>query len=753
MAATTTSAATTLSEILNNNNSTEDACDGLIIPYFGETNFGYFLIYAIVLAWLFVGIAISADYFMQAVEYITSSKKHIVRGDQVVTIHIWNATVANLTLMALGSSAPEILLSIVEVIGGGFQSGELGPGTIVGSAAFNMLIIVAVCVNINKTRRIKELYVFYCTTFFSVIAYVWLYLMVSVISPDEIEVWEGVVTVLFFPLLVGMAWMFDQKLRPQDRVASELRNLMLQLSTTPDKRQDLARAETHMEQEWVNMPVNRGERLKYRYRLAHALEQVNRTDPNLPAEEKYLRANAIVHRKLRNVDKLDEGQQQAALGLPGLALAGGEEAGAGQVGFLDSHIAVHKSSGKATLRVGRRVPSGESYDIMVKYKTVPGTAFPDIHYVHKEGVVMLPGSEKESVKYIDIELFQDTPNNRDKEFSVQLESATGERMNWLQRSITINVHQRPEADSLYDAIYLRWCSIYEQLTEDEEADTPYLEQIRCSLRVDGGGDDDDDDDDDEEEEDEDEQAGGDTGAGMKLATYTNDSDSDDDDTRYILHEDGYLIDETQTTDAKHSWGELALFSVMVLWNFPLAVLTPPAIHFGGWACFGMSLMYIGFFTALVADIATGLGCTVGLEDTVTAISFVALGTSVPDIFASKIAAEKQPYADDAVGNVTGSNAVNVFLGVGLAWLLGASYQSAQNHKFMVPAGALGFSVVVFCVFAVLWFAVILARRKFLGAELGGPRKWKRATVALFVGMWILYVLLSALVAYGHLPSF
>ena len=60
------------------------------------------------------------------------------------TITVWNATVANLTLMALGSSAPEILLSCIEIATSGFYAGELGPSTIVGSAAFNMLIISAV---------------------------------------------------------------------------------------------------------------------------------------------------------------------------------------------------------------------------------------------------------------------------------------------------------------------------------------------------------------------------------------------------------------------------------------------------------------------------------------------------------------------------------------------------------------------------------------------------------------------------------
>ena len=49
--------------------------------------------------------------------------------------------------MALGSSAPEILLAIIETISSlGECPGELGPSTIVGSAAFNLLMISAVSI-------------------------------------------------------------------------------------------------------------------------------------------------------------------------------------------------------------------------------------------------------------------------------------------------------------------------------------------------------------------------------------------------------------------------------------------------------------------------------------------------------------------------------------------------------------------------------------------------------------------------------
>ena len=63
-----------------------------------------------------------------------------------VEVRVWNETVANLTLMALGSAAPDILLSIVEMIGNDFDVGDLGPGAIVGSSAFNLIINLAVCI-------------------------------------------------------------------------------------------------------------------------------------------------------------------------------------------------------------------------------------------------------------------------------------------------------------------------------------------------------------------------------------------------------------------------------------------------------------------------------------------------------------------------------------------------------------------------------------------------------------------------------
>ena len=132
----------------------KDKCHkGLLLPLFLEVTWpkeARAVLYFIGLCFSFLGVSIVADVFMCAIEKITSKTKQIHvagqdgdkdEGPEVIEVPVWNGTVANLTLMALGSSAPEILLSVIEIVGNNFTAGELGPGTIVGSAAFNLLCI------------------------------------------------------------------------------------------------------------------------------------------------------------------------------------------------------------------------------------------------------------------------------------------------------------------------------------------------------------------------------------------------------------------------------------------------------------------------------------------------------------------------------------------------------------------------------------------------------------------------------------
>ena len=117
--------------------------DGLLIPIWkpydnlsGGDRFGRGVLYILLMVWLFIGVSIVSDRFMESIEMITAQEKEVTLKDpktgknQIIIVKVWNETVANLTLMALGSSAPEIMLSVIEIWAKGFQvSRNRVPGT------------------------------------------------------------------------------------------------------------------------------------------------------------------------------------------------------------------------------------------------------------------------------------------------------------------------------------------------------------------------------------------------------------------------------------------------------------------------------------------------------------------------------------------------------------------------------------------------------------------------------------------------
>jgi Ca2+/Na+ antiporter len=135
-----------------------------------------------------------------------------------------------------------------------------------------------------------------------------------------------------------------------------------------------------------------------------------------------------------------------------------------------------------------------------------------------------------------------------------------------------------------------------------------------------------------------------------------------------------------------------------------------------------------------------------MPDSVTAITLVALGTSLPDTFASMTAARSSQYADSAVGNVTGSNSVNVFLGLGLPWVFAAYAQEGRGKPYLTPAGDLAYSVTVFLICSVICFIVLAVRRVVIGGELGGPKNTAYASSAFLISLWVIYIVLSILKA-------
>ncbi|XP_024116403.1 sodium/calcium exchanger 2a isoform X1 [Oryzias melastigma] len=859
---------------------------GILLPVWLPANppvgeqAGRAVLYFFFLMYMFLGVSIIADRFMASIEVITSQEKKVTitkpNGETTVTtVRIWNETVSNLTLMALGSSAPEILLSVIEVCGHNFNAGELGPGTIVGSAAFNMFVIIGLCVWVipeGESRKIKHLRVFFITAFWSIFAYIWLYLILAVISPGVVEVWEAVVTLLYFPLCVLLAWIADRRLLfykyMHKRYRADKRHgivVEMEGDLAPkgiDVIMDSKLAES------VSCPGNSssvtvsvqtgGELDQNQEEVVRILKDLKEKHPDKDLDQliemanysalvqkkksrafyriqatrmiigagNVLRKHAADHKRRaagQDSDRdtcsyicfesalyqctescgsltlavvLDGGTGQDTFYVDyctenGSANAGSdyeltegtlvfkpgetrkeikvrildddifeedehffvrlqklrlEEGGAEGTGtppkgrlvepllatvtildddhagiftFKQQVLRVSESTGVLTLNVVRN--SGSRGTVAVPYHTEDGSAKAGVDYEETRGELEFTNeqtSQTLQVRIINVEEYEKQEN-----FFIVLENPK-----WLKRGLSaLLLNQGAPAPEEAEA--RRICEMGKPIL-GEHSRLEVIIQEACDFRctVD--------------------KLIKDTNLAGVIGTH-----SWKEQFMEALTVSGGDGDEEGQEQQKPNCFDYFMHILCIFWKI-LFALVPPTQYWNGWACFLVSISVIGMLTAVIGDLASHFGCTVGLRDSVTAVVFVALGTSVPDTFASKVAAIQDQYADASVGNVTGSNAVNVFLGIGLAWSVAAVYWEVKGKPFEVDPGSLAFSVTLFTIFAFIAMAVLMVRRRpSFGGELGGPRVSKVLTTLLLFGLWFLYILFSSLEAYCHIQGF
>ncbi|NWS53570.1 NAC3 protein, partial [Chunga burmeisteri] len=876
------------SSVQNNSCSGSFDCkEGVILPIWYPENpslgdkIARVIVYFVALIYMFLGVSIIADRFMASIEVITSQEKEITikkpNGETTTTtIRIWNETVSNLTLMALGSSAPEILLSLIEVCGHGFIAGDLGPSTIVGSAAFNMFIIIAICVYVipdGETRKIKHLRVFFVTAAWSIFAYIWLYMILAVFSPGVVQVWEGLLTLFFFPLCVLLAWIADRRLLFYKYMHKKYRtdkhrgiiiesegdhpkgiemdgkmmnshfldgNLVTAEGKEVDEsRKEMIRILKDLKQKHPEKDLDQLVEMANYYALSH--QQKSRAFYRIQATRMMTGAGNILKKHAAEQAKKSTSLHEVQPDEP--------EEFISKIYFDPCSYQCLENCGAVLLTVVRK--GGDmSKTIYVDYKTEDGSANAGADYEFTEGTVVLKSGETQkefSVGIIDDDIFEE-----DEHFFVRLSNLR-----------VVESEEPPElSNSPYPkAILASPCVATVTILDDDhagiftfECDVIHVSESIGVMEVKvlrtsgargtvivpfrtvegtakGGGEDFEDtygelefkNDEtvktvrvkivDEEEYERQEnffialgepkwmERGISEVAERKLTVEEEEAKRIAEMGKPILGEHPKLeviIEESyefkSTVDklikktnlalvvGTHSWrdqfmeaitvsaagdededesGEERLPScfdyvmhfLTVFWKVLFACV-PPTEYCNGWACFVVSILIIGMLTAVIGDLASHFGCTIGLKDSVTAVVFVAFGTSVPDTFASKAAAIQDVYADASISNVTGSNAVNVFLGIGLAWSVAAIYWASQGQEFQVSAGTLAFSVTLFTIFAFICISVLLYRRRpHLGGELGGPRGCKLATTLLFVSLWLLYILFATLEAYCYIKGF
>lgn len=785
----------------------------LIIPFFraSESQWNRYVravAYLFGLMYMFLGVNIIADIFMAAIEVITSKTKEIKiatanqnsdTGEsdnephyQTVEVKIWNDTVSNLTLMALGSSAPEILLSVIEIVKNGFEPGELGPGTIVGSASFNLLVITAICIWCipeGETRRIKEINVFACTSFFAVFAYIWLYLVLEVITPTVVDLWEAVVTFLFFPLIVILAFAADKNFwRKQVNIDGDWNQMQNVFNKQASGSEEDVRHIIEMGKKQLKDPKEAAE-------IATA-EMLRRTH--------HSRAwyRVIAGRANKGGSKVPFYNKPKEDDEGALGANANQDMSVSKVEFSAAAYSCMENEG--TIKLGVIRTGNLACKSTINYETSDGTANAGEDYVTKNGI--LEFAEGEYSKVVEIEIIDDDVWEETETFFVRLfNPSRGTEMDKIcvtQVSIINDDEpgmlqfQKPsylykESAGIAELIIERneGCDgritvqyktkditavagkDYDGVTDQEVVFShgEVTKTISIQLR-----------DDDVFNEDKifevmlfNPTAGSSLGkTKCTIVTILNDDDYQTLITRVAnltsvnldklvigkesykqqfseaLSVNGGNIEDAETLD-------FVLHFLTFGWKVVFACV-PPAHIAGGWLCFSVALFAIAIVTALIGDLATVLGQLIGLKDSVTAITLVALGTSLPDTFASKVAAINEDSADAAIGNITGSNSVNVFLGLGIPWVAACIYKmcmyEANDKKryFIVEDKSLPFAIALYSVAAIITLLTLTFRRYSTGsgkAELGGPRNSKIIACIICVSLWFFYIVLATLYAY------
>merc|ERR1712083_139177 len=118
-----------------------------------------------------------------------------------------------------------------------------------------------------------------------------------------------------------------------------------------------------------------------------------------------------------------------------------------------------------------------------------------------------------------------------------------------------------------------------------------------------------------------------------------------------------------------------------------------------------SIIWIAVYSYLMVWWATVTGKVIGIPDTVMGLTFLAAGTSVPDLITSVLVA-KQGKGDMAVSSSVGSNIFDVTIGLPVPWLVYAMVHS--GNPVSVSSSGVGCSISLLFLMLILVFLSILA---------------------------------------------
>ena len=573
--------------------------------------------------YMFLALAIVCDeFFVPALEEMASPRRMNLSMD-----------VAGATLMAAGGSAPELFTSLF----GTFQESEIGFGTIVGSAVFNVLFVIAMCSIFSKEVLTLTWWPLFRDCCCYTVGLVVLAIFVGVNSKEEIEFWEAAVLFGLYICYILIMW----------------------------KNADLYKYFTGKELEYPDEDDDDGdddEMKKREERNAAETQGITNGQVNGSAVD----ANSIAHLPQSDAPErsLDDNGSTHSRSSKGSVNLGHLVVGAG---MPSSYF-----SWQGTFRAG-----------ILKLLRNPNT------WVETGGmgiVAKLAGDAEAVFQKID----ENGDGNIDREELKRLFQILDCPVSAAELEEVFNILDEDKDGKISEEEFNKWYTtsvelirsqvknVFESLDTNNSGTIDKYELKALLLEL------------DPRVTDEDcEKAIDDMYKHGSREEITFEEFEEWYEHSIIYERQKKAVEEDMEgvwESLKPPFGDGCLSWIQYIIVFPVVIcmaLTIPDVRIPGWSkycyvAFMMSIAWIGLFAYLMVTWAEVIGNTVGIPSVIMGLTVLAAGTSVPDLLSSVIVA-RRGSGDMAVSSSIGSNIFDILVGLPVPWMIYSLWESTSIY--------------------------------------------------------------------------
>ncbi|XP_038669355.1 sodium/potassium/calcium exchanger 2 isoform X2 [Scyliorhinus canicula] len=653
-----------------------------------ERRQGWVVLHAMGMIYMFIALALVCDEF-----FVPSL------GEIIETFDI-SDDVAGATFMAAGGSAPELFTSLIGVF---ISHSNVGIGTIVGSAVFNILFVIGMCAVFSR----EMLHLTWWPLFRDVSFYILDLIMLIIFFLDNmIEWWESVLLlsgyityVCFMKFNRQIERWFKGNIIANNNVVKVMSmiNPVKNIDSESEEKEDNTRMKS-------KVTLTRG--------------------TSTPSLHNSMLRNTIFQLMINTLDPLTEVKFKLKAEIMN-NVAKGKRCSKPQQGnnVKDGDTEQKKTEEKATEEKATEEKATEEKSTEEEATEEKATEEKGTEEVAtEEKATEEKGTEEvatEEKATEEVATEEKATEEKATEEVVTEEEATEEKGTEEETDLpnSVNIDVTPPTDPPTPSSPREGAEDEDNSANDKKADDEKDEGDGKGNANDDDGDGDSDGSDDDDSDDD------------------SDEDSDDD-------EDNKEEDDKESKDEEPlslEWPDTRRKQITYLCLLPIVFplwLTVPDVrnraskkYFIG--TFLGSILWIGAFSYLMVWWAHQVGETIGISEEIMGLTILAAGTSIPDLITSVIVARKG-LGDMAVSSSVGSNIFDITVGLPVPWLLYA----ASNKFHPVPVSSNGLFCAIVLLFLMLLFVIISI----------GFSKWKMNKLLGFTmfGLYFAFLIISVL---------